>query len=219
MSLRAGTALVVVMPVAGSAAAQTSTAAFTFSGTDYVSDAGARGVVSADFDNDGAPDFATANAGANSVDVFLNREFAGGGFAMKRYAVGAGPFDLAAADFNFDGNPDLVVAAADADEIDVLFGAPGGAFGTPMRIAAAGHPRGVAADWLGFGGYSIVYSSYANGTVTILNYDWSTATPAGSRRGSAAATGRSRRRCSAICPATATDSSSPTSPATDTAMC
>src|SRR5919204_653326 len=60
---------------AASADAQTTSTAFTFSPSDYVSDAGARGIVSADFDNDGAPDFATANTGSNTVDVFMNREF------------------------------------------------------------------------------------------------------------------------------------------------
>jgi hypothetical protein len=42
------------------------TTALTFSRSDYPSDTGARAAVSADFDNDGAPDFATANSGSNT---------------------------------------------------------------------------------------------------------------------------------------------------------
>lgn len=161
---------------AATAAGQTNPASpFSFSRSDYAADAGARAVVSADFDNDGAPDFATANAGTNTVDVFLNRAFAGGGFSVRRYAVGAGPFDLAVSDFNYDSYPDLVVAAADADEIDVLFGGAGGVFAAPVRIPVSGNPRGVATGYFG-SGYTIVYSSYASGTISFLTYDYNTAT-------------------------------------------
>jgi len=178
MSFRTLTAGFVAMLCAGTAAAQTTaTTAFTFSRSDYASDGGARGIVSADFDLDGAPDFATVNAGTNTVDVFMNREFVGGGFSVRRYAVGAGPFDVTVSDFNFDGYPDLVVAAADANEIDVLFGAAGGAFQPATRVAVSGNPRGVGAGYFGLAnGYSIVYSSYTSGTISFLNYDYETAT-------------------------------------------
>ena len=177
MLLRAAIVLVGLALFAGNATAQTSAAsAFTFSPAGYASDAGARGIVSDDFDNDGSPDFATANAGTNTVDVFMNREFTGGGFQVKRIAVGAGPFDITSADFNYDGYADLVVAAADANEIDVLFGDVGGNFKAPMRIPVSGNPRGVAAGYLGFSGYSIVYSSYTSGTISFLDYDYSSGT-------------------------------------------
>ncbi|MCU1382702.1 MAG: hypothetical protein JWL71_1399, partial [Acidobacteria bacterium] len=169
--------LVTMLLAAGAAAQTTATPTFTFSRSDYASDAGARGLVVADFDNDGAPDFATVNSGSNTVDVFMNREFASGGFALTRYRVGAGPFDVTVSDFNFDSYPDLVVAAADADEIDVLFGAAGGAFRAAVRIPAPGNPRGVAAGYFGLTfGYSIVYSSYTAGTISFIDYDYSTAT-------------------------------------------
>jgi hypothetical protein len=164
------------MLAASVASAQTSaTNAFTFSRTDYPSTAGARAIVSADFDNDGAPDFATANTGGNTVDVFLNRQFGGGGFIVQHYAVGAGPFDLAVGNFNFDSYPDLVVAAADADEIDVLMGTASG-FQPAIHLSAPGNPRGVAVAYLGSGGYSIVYSSYTNGTISFINYDYDSQT-------------------------------------------
>jgi hypothetical protein len=178
MSLRTILPLLIALLLASGAAEQTTpTTGFTFTRADYAGDAGARGLVVADFDNDGAPDFATVNSASNTVDVFINREFTGGGFGLKRYAVGAGPFDVTTSDLNFDGLPDLVVAAADADEIDVLFGTPAGGFQTPVRIAAPGSPRGVAVGYFGFDyGYSIVYSSYTNGTISFVGYDYSTAT-------------------------------------------
>src|SRR6185295_18099776 len=177
MLRRSAPAVLAFLLLTGRFAAQTPPAApLTFSPTEYPSDAGARGVVSADFDRDGAQDFATANAGSNTVDVFMNREFTGGGFSVKRYAVGAGPFDIAVSDFNFDGYADLVVTAADADEIDVLFGAAGGNFAAPKRIPAPGSPRGVAVARMGLNGPSIVYSSYTSGTVTLVTYDFNAET-------------------------------------------
>jgi hypothetical protein len=175
------TALVTLLSTTAAAnvAAQAVASPLTFSPSDYASDSGARAVVAADFDLDGATDFATANAGANTIDVFMNREFSGGGFTLRRYAVGAGPFDLTVSDFNFDSYPDLVVAAADADEIDVLFGAAGGQFQAPIRIPVSGNPRGVAVGYFGLSstfGYSIVYSSFSSGTISFLDYDYETAT-------------------------------------------
>ena len=176
MSFRtAATAALFTTMLAAAGAQTASPGAFTFARADWASDAGARGMVTADFDNDGAPDFATVNSGTNTVDVFMNREFVGSGFSVRRYPVGAGPFDVTVSDFNYDSYPDLVVAAADADEIDVLFGGPGGVFQAPVRIAAPGNPRGVAVGYFGSGGYSIVYSSYNNGTISFLDYDYNTA--------------------------------------------
>jgi hypothetical protein len=69
-----------------------------------------------------------------------------------------------------------VVAAADANEIDVLFGAAGGQFQAPARIAVSGNPRGVAVGYFGLASsYSIVYSSYTSGTISFLDYDYETA--------------------------------------------
>src|SRR3954462_9149596 len=173
MWLRTAVAALSLSTIVAAGVAAQAASPFTFSRSDYTADAGARAIAAEDFDLDGALDFATVNAGANSVDVFMNHEFSGGGFTLRRYPVGAGPFDLAVSDFNFDSYPDLVVAAADADEIDVLFGAAGGHFLAPKKIAAPGNPRGVAVGYLGFG-YDIIYSSYNYGTITILHYDYST---------------------------------------------
>jgi hypothetical protein len=105
-----------VLGIAWNAAAQ----APAFLRLDYASDAGARGIVSADFDRNGWPDIAQANTGRNSVSILLNGE------AVLRHAfelpVGAGPFDLATADFNRDGIADLAVANADGHSVSILIG-------------------------------------------------------------------------------------------------
>jgi len=176
MVRRTALSLLVFLLLTGRFAAEntTPTAALRFTPAQYPSDAGARAIVSADFDGDGALDFATANTASNTVDVFMNREFSSGGFTVRRYPVGAGPFDLLVSDLDVDGYPDLAVAAADAGEIDVLFGGAAGNFAAPKRLPAPGNPRGLAAGWFGPQSPSLVYSSYASGTVSILSCDIAT---------------------------------------------
>ena len=65
------------------------------------------GIVAADFNGDGKPDFAVANAGNNTVSIFLQTST--GTFAKTDYTVGSQPVAVAVADFNGDGHPDLVV--------------------------------------------------------------------------------------------------------------
>ena len=77
----AAAVLCVVVGVAGASAQPVS-----FSRTDYPNDAGARGIVTADFDGDGAPDVATANNASQTVTIFLNRVTTGGGF-VRAHAV------------------------------------------------------------------------------------------------------------------------------------
>src|SRR5579862_2817180 len=109
----------------------------SFSRADYPNDAGARGIVAADFDGDGAVDFATANNAGRSVTIFLNRLATHGGFVRAHtYAMSAGPFGIAAGDFNRDGRIDLAVAAADADRIELLIGSGDGAFTRAAPISA-----------------------------------------------------------------------------------
>ena len=72
---------------------------------DYVSDAGARAIVTADFDRNGWLDLAQANLNRNSVTILLNQRHA----TLTRdldVAVGVGPFALATGDFNRDAIPD-----------------------------------------------------------------------------------------------------------------
>ena len=161
----AAAVLCVVIGVAGASAQPVS-----FSRTDYPNDAGARGIVTADFDGDGAPDVATANNASQTVTIFLNRVATGGGFVRAHaYKVSAGPFGIAAGDFNRDGRIDLVVAGADADRIDLLIGTGSGAFTRGTPISAPGSPRGITvADVNGDGNPDVIYTSFLLDTVAVL---------------------------------------------------
>jgi hypothetical protein len=97
-----------VLALTADATAQT----LTFARADVASVAGARAIVSGDFNRDGRPDLAHANIGRNTVTILLNRGADGVRRAVD-VSVGAGPFDIAAGDFNRDGIADLAVANAD----------------------------------------------------------------------------------------------------------
>lgn len=106
-----------------------------------------RAVVAADFNDDGAPDFATANltlaGGASGVAVFYNN--GDGTFAAAAPIVtGAGAFGLATADFNRDGRVDLAVSNADANTVTVLLSSEAGLVPTFTRPTSAS-PRGIVA--------------------------------------------------------------------------
>lgn len=102
---RAALVLAVSIGYAGTLAAQT----LSFSRQDHASHAGARAVVSADFNRDGRPDLAHANTGRNTVTILLGGD---GGSLSETFdiPVGAGPFDLTTGDYNEDGIADLAVA-------------------------------------------------------------------------------------------------------------
>src|SRR5262249_54490235 len=61
-------------------------------------------VVTADFNNDGRLDLATANAGGDTVSVLLGD--GRGGFGAAKYSAATGPRSMAVADFNTDGHLD-----------------------------------------------------------------------------------------------------------------
>lgn len=74
-------------------------------------------VVTADFNNDGRPDVATANrsafgfSGGESVSVHLNSGSEADRFdAVERYGVADNPIGIAAADFDLDGDTDMFVS-------------------------------------------------------------------------------------------------------------
>jgi hypothetical protein len=111
-------------------------------------DFGPQAVATADFNNDGRPDLATANAGAGTVSVLPGN--ADGSFqAAQTSATGPFPTSLAAGDFNADGKLDLATANYDDDggynDVNILLGNGDGTFAAPVGLyASEGYSRSIA---------------------------------------------------------------------------
>jgi hypothetical protein len=135
-------------------------------------------VVVGDFNGDGRPDLAVANA-ANVVSVLVNRTPAGAAtpsfFAAQTFAAG-GATALAVSDFDGDGRPDLVVTnnLANTESVLVNTTSPGAfspSFAAPQSLLIGNNPVGVAvADFTGDGRPDLVVADSALlGAVVIVN--------------------------------------------------
>lgn len=102
------------------------------------------GLVSADFNLDGAPDLAFGHAGHPfSVSLLLGN---GDGTlqAPGNYPVGSSPEGVAMGDFNGDGHPDLAAANYDDGNVSVLLANADGTFQAASPFAAGLGPKAVA---------------------------------------------------------------------------
>gem|GEM_PF-1040669 len=102
---------------------------------------GPSALVTADFNHDGHPDLATANAGNGyggfeDVSVLLGN--GDGTFSSPQSVMaGAQPVALATGDFNGDGTIDLVVANGSGDDLSILLGTGSGAFQPEVRFGTS----------------------------------------------------------------------------------
>ena len=105
-----------------------------------------------DFNKDGVPDLAVANANDNTVSILLGN---GDGTFTAAAAVPTGgfPFYLAVADFNQDGAADIAVSNEADSTVSVLFGNGDGTFnpGSPIPGFNYNPAQVVAADFNGDG--------------------------------------------------------------------
>ena len=102
-----------------------------------------------DFNGDGKPDLAVANAGSNNVTVQLNTcdafPCSGISFAQPTgspFGAGTNPNSVAVGDFNGDGKPDLAVANHNSSNVTIRLGDGAGAFpdATSSTVGAGNNP-------------------------------------------------------------------------------
>jgi hypothetical protein len=146
----------------------------------------------ADFNGDGRPDLAIADAASNSVIVLLNTTPAGAStltFAAPQTFAAGDPVSIAAADLNGDGRPDLAVADGVGDTVSVLLnkttvGAANVSFSAAQTFTTGTAPLAVtAADLNGDGRPDLAVTNVNNNTISVLV----NATPAGAASAALAA--------------------------------
>lgn len=110
---------------------------------DYPTGVNPQAVVSADFNNDGQLDLATANGGDNTVSVLLGD--GQGGFAgASHLSVGSNPVSVSVGDFDRDGALDLAVANSGSYDVTILRGNGNGSFQAPSSVPIGTSPASVA---------------------------------------------------------------------------
>jgi len=120
-----------------------------------------------DFNADGRPDLAVANAASDNVSILLGN--ANGTFqAAVNYAAGDAPVSIAVGDFNADGRPDLAVANPNINNVSVFLNT-GSGFPPPVitqqpasQIVQAGQNAAIAITANDFGN-TLTYQWRKNG--------------------------------------------------------
>ena len=111
-------------------------------GADVPVGAGPFDLATGDFNRDGSPDLAVANADGNSISVLLGN--GAGGFARADIPAAAqNPRGLVAADVNNDGRLDLIYTGYATRLVQVLLGTGSGTFTKGASyISAVANPQG-----------------------------------------------------------------------------
>jgi cysteine-rich repeat protein len=124
-------------------------------------------VVSADFDNDGHQDLATANSAGQSISILLGD---GTGIFERQAEVEIGQFVtfVVAGDFDGDGNQDLAVPVQNLNRTEVFRGAGDGSFTPLTQLTSTSPTRALVADLNEDSDEDIVVSSN-NGIDLFLN--------------------------------------------------
>ncbi len=125
-----------------------------------------------DFNGDGKPDLAIANARGNNITVLLGN--GAGGFTAapgSPFAAGSTPHSVAVGDFNGDGTPDLAIADYGGNNVTVLLGNGAGGFsaapGSPVAVGTAPDFLAVG-DFNGDGKPDLAIANYGSNNVTVL---------------------------------------------------
>src|SRR6185437_13629726 len=122
----------------------------------------------ADFNEDGNLDIATANSNVNNVSVILGS--ATGAFSpANNYITPGTPFSICTADFNGDGHMDLAETNGNLNSITILLGTGTGVFGVPTNFPVGTNPYSICTgDFNMDGKLDLAVSNDGTSNVSIL---------------------------------------------------
>jgi hypothetical protein len=127
-----------------------------------------RSVATADFDGDGRPDLAVANADSSSVSVLSNVGTGGPG-VNNSYAVGSFPIGVAAGDFSGDGRLDIITANNSGASVSILRNNGAGGFVTAGTVNVGNGPNDLAVgDFNNDGKLDVAVGGSGNGIRILL---------------------------------------------------
>lgn len=128
-------------------------------------------ITSADFNNDGKPDLATACNSTGEVSVLINTG-TGTFLPAVNYWTSSWPSNIISNDFNNDGNVDIVTSNSASSDISVFFGSGTGTFSPCINYSVSLDPRCLtSADFNNDGFLDIATSNFNSNNVTQLMND------------------------------------------------
>jgi hypothetical protein len=137
--------------------------------TVYLTGVGPRAVAIGDFNEDGIPDIAVADYGANSVTVLFGDGNAGIG-GRADFPVGSSPTSITVADYDGDGHLDIATGSNDtnSDAVSILFGDGQGGFSNSVNLSAPGYVSAIASGDINQDGQTDIICSSVLGFFSVL---------------------------------------------------
>ncbi|KAB8144824.1 hypothetical protein F8S13_03020 [Chloroflexia bacterium SDU3-3] len=134
----------------------------------YTTNLNPQSLVTQDMNGDGARDVVVANAGNNTVQIFLNQGEGTLG-APSSQATNYNPRALVVGDFNEDGKVDVATASAGSNGVSILLGNGNGTLQAKQLIATGSDTYSIAAgDLNGDGHLDLVAANKGANTVSVL---------------------------------------------------